>query len=96
MLHAKFAVVDGRRATFGSFNMFELESLTQKELNVFSDDPSLVAQLERVVAADIPSSDPLPDPTWTFGRWSYDLVYGVFERWTRRLLRDPDWKAKYC
>ena len=26
MLHAKFAIVDGRRATFGSFNMFELES----------------------------------------------------------------------
>src|SRR5204862_367114 len=24
MLHAKFAIVDGRRATFGSFNMFEL------------------------------------------------------------------------
>jgi phosphatidylserine/phosphatidylglycerophosphate/cardiolipin synthase-like enzyme len=96
MLHAKFAVVDGRRATFGSFNMFELESRTQKELNVFTDDGSLVAQLEAVVADDRSMSVPMPVPTWTLGRFTYDWCYRFFDAWTRRLLRDPDWVATYC
>jgi len=96
MLHAKFAIVDGRRATFGSFNMFELESRTQKELNLFTDDPDLVAQLEAVVAADLRASVPMPAPTWTFGRFTYEWCYRFFDSWTRRLLRDTEWVATYC
>jgi cardiolipin synthase len=96
MLHAKFAIVDGRRATFGSFNMFELESRTQKELNVFSDDASLVAQLEAVVADDRRVSVPMPAPAWTLGRVTYEWCYRFFDAWTRRLLRDPEWVATYC
>jgi cardiolipin synthase len=96
MLHAKFAIADGRRATFGSFNMFELESRTQKELNVFTDDPSLVEQLAQVVADDLAACEPIPRPSWSFGRFSYSLFFRFVDRWTRRLLRDPEWKATYC
>ena len=96
MLHAKFAIADGRRATFGSFNMFELESRTQKELNVFTDDPGLVEQLEQVVAADIRECVPIPRPEWAFGRFTYTTLFRFFDAWTRRLVRDPEWKATYC
>jgi cardiolipin synthase len=96
MLHAKFAIVDGRRATFGSFNMFELESRTQKELNLFTDDPALVAQLEAVVADDLEASVPMPAPAWTAGRFTYTWCYRFFDAWTRRLLRDPEWVETYC
>ena len=96
MLHAKFAIVDGRRATFGSFNMFELESRTQKELNVFTDDAALIEQLEAVVAQDLQVSVPLPAPASSFGRFTYTLCYRFFDAWTRRLVRDPDWVATYC
>jgi len=96
MLHAKFAIVDGRRATFGSFNMFELESRTQKELNVFTDDPALIRQLEAVVAHDLPSTVPMVAPAWTFGRFTYTACYRFFDAWTSRLVRDPEWVASYC
>jgi cardiolipin synthase len=96
MLHAKFAIVDGRRATFGSFNMFELESRGQKELNIFTDDPSLIAQLEQVVADDLLVSVPIGAPEWSFGRFTYTALYRFIDAWTRRLLRDPEWVATYC
>jgi cardiolipin synthase len=96
MLHAKFAIADGRRATFGSFNMFELESRTQKELNVFTDDPSLVDQLMRVVTDDVASCVPIPRPSWSFGRFTYSWFFRFVDRWTRALVRDPEWRATYC
>ncbi len=96
MTHAKLLMVDGQRATFGSYNMIELEGLTQKELNVFSSDPALIAQLERLVADDLAQSERLPVPRRAWGRFSFRVLVLLFDWWTRRLLRDPAWKAIYC
>ena len=96
MTHAKVLVVDARRATFGSFNMLELEGLTQKELNVFSDDHDLVDQLEGLVRADVSASDRMPVPRSSFGRFTYTWSYAFFRWWTRRLLRRPEWRKEYC
>ncbi len=96
MTHAKLIVVDDRWASFGSFNMIELEGLTQKELNVFSGDPALIAQLNAVVAADLAAAAPVAPPRTVVGRFTYTILYHFFKWWTRRLLRRPDWKAIYC
>lgn len=96
MTHAKLIIVDGTRVAFGSYNMIELEGLTQKELNVFSSNPDLIAQLERLVADDLARSERLPVPRRAWGRFTFRLLVGLFGWWTRRLLRDPDWKATYC
>ncbi|HML23644.1 MAG TPA: phosphatidylserine/phosphatidylglycerophosphate/cardiolipin synthase family protein [Aggregatilinea sp.] len=96
MTHAKLIVVDDQWASFGSFNMIELEGLTQKELNIFSSDPALIAQLKAVVAVDLQVAVPLTPPRTSWGRFTYSMLYHFFRWWTRRLLRRPDWKALYC
>jgi cardiolipin synthase len=96
MTHAKLAIVDGKRATFGSCNLLELESLTQKELNVFSDDPDLVGQLEALIDADLAVSRPLAVPASGRGAWTYTVLHALCERWTRRLLRRASWRSEYC
>lgn len=96
MTHAKLVVADDRWASFGSFNMIELEGLTQKELNVFSSDPALIAQLNAVVAADLQAASPVAPPRTAWGRFTYSILYRFFKWWTRRLLRRSDWKALYC
>jgi cardiolipin synthase len=96
MTHARLLIVDGRWTSFGSFNMIELEGLTQKELNIFSSDADLIAQLEAFVAQDLAHSTPLPVPRIAGERFTYNVLYAFFKRWTNRLLRDPDWKAVYC
>lgn len=96
MTHAKLIVVDNRWASFGSFNMIELEGLTQKELNVFSSNPDLIAQLNALVAADRADAARLPVPRVTWGRFTYSMLYHFFKWWTRWLLRNPEWKAVYC
>jgi len=95
MTHAKLLLVDDR-ASFGSYNFFELEGLTQKELNIFTADPTLVTQLRALVSTALADSAIVPAPTRTFGRFSYRLVERVVVAWTRRLLRDPSWKARYA
>src|SRR5690606_42010280 len=62
MTHAKLVLVDDQWASFGSLNMIEVEGLTQKELNVFSSNPDLIAQLQTLIARDIAQSDPVPVP----------------------------------
>lgn len=96
MTHAKLIIVDDRWASFGSYNMIELEGLTQKELNVFSADPSLIAQLKALVASDRAQSVVLDGPRISWGRFSYTVLYRFFDWWTRRLVRDPEWKTRYC
>lgn len=96
MTHAKLVIVDNQWASFGSYNMFELEGLTQKELNIFSDNPALIAQLKQLAEADIQESAPVPIPRSGFGRFSYTLLHGFFSWWTKRLLRKSDWRASYC
>jgi phosphatidylserine/phosphatidylglycerophosphate/cardiolipin synthase-like enzyme len=95
MTHAKLLVVDDRVATFGSFNLFDLEGLTQKELNVFTRDRALIDGFRALVTRDIASSRVVAAPRRTFGRFTYSLIRQLFASWTRRLLRDPGWRAKY-
>jgi cardiolipin synthase len=96
MTHAKMCMVDDRQVTFGSLNMFEIEGATQKELNVFSDDPLLVEQFIRFIEQDIKVSTLLHTPRNAPGRFTYTLAHGFIQRWNRRLLRNPNWKATYC
>ncbi|WP_162909529.1 phospholipase D-like domain-containing protein [Aggregatilinea lenta] len=96
MTHAKLIVADDRWASFGSFNMIELEGLTQKELNVFSSDPALIAQLNAVVTADLEAASPMALPRTVWGRFTYTILYRFFKWWTRTLLHRPDWKTLYC
>ncbi len=96
MTHAKLILVDDQWASFGSFNMIELEGLTQKELNVFSSNAALIAQFQDLIAGDIAHAVPVPAPRVVFGRPLYAVLYRFFRWWTRRLLRDADWKARYC
>ena len=96
MSHAKLLIVDNRKATFGSFNMFELEGLTQKELNVFTDNAAFVAQLNDFVTQVLSNCVILSPPRNAFGRFTYNLLYKFFQWRTHRLLRNPRWKAVYC
>lgn len=96
MTHAKLLLVDERWATFGSFNMIELEGLTQKELNVFSSSPDLIAQLSAFVKADLAHAAPMPIPQTAFGRFTFSLLYRFFNWWTQRLIKNPDWTERYC
>ncbi|MBN1678648.1 MAG: phosphatidylserine/phosphatidylglycerophosphate/cardiolipin synthase family protein [Anaerolineae bacterium] len=96
MTHSKLIVVDDRRASFGSFNMIELEGLTQKELNVFTSSPAFITRLNAFIADDLAHAVPLPVPRTTWGRFSYSLLYRFFTWWTGRLLRNSDWTARYC
>jgi len=95
MTHAKLLLVDDR-ASFGSYNFFELEGLTQKELNIFTADPTLVTRLRALVRTGLADSAIVAPPARTFGRFSYRLVEQIAVAWTRRLLRDPSWKAQYA
>ncbi len=96
MTHAKLLIVDDAIATFGSCNHFELESITQQELNVFTRDPAIVGALRARFDRDFAASRPLGAPRSTFGRWSYRIVLRGFAAWTRRLVRRPDWRREYC
>ncbi len=96
MTHAKLVLVDDRWASFGSLNMFELEGLSQKELNIFSSNPDLLAQLRKFVEADLSTSVALKTPRYAFGRFTYNGAYRLLWWWTQRKLRNPEWKAIYC
>ncbi len=95
MTHAKLIVVDGHWAGFGSFNMFELEGLTQKDLTVFSDNPDLLRQFQQLIADDLSHSVLLKAPRWSWGRSSYRLVHRFFRWWTGCLVKNQRWLAVY-
>jgi cardiolipin synthase len=96
MTHAKLLIVDKEWASFGSCNMFELEGLTQKELNVFSNDADLIAQLCALVANDLKHSILLTLPSRAPGRFTYALLYWYVNWWTQHLRRRPRWRKIYC
>jgi len=96
MMHAKMLIVDDAVAVFGSMNFQEIESLTQKELNVFTRDPSLVADLRAHASADAAASTPTARPSFAFGWWTYRALHWFFRTWTKRLATRPQWRAIYC
>jgi len=96
MTHAKLLIVDDATATFGSLNYQELEALTQKELNVFTRDPQLVAELRALATADAAVSRPVPRPRSAFGWFTYRVLHWLLRGWTNRLVRRAAWRAKYC
>lgn len=96
MTHAKMLIVDDAQVTFGSYNMFELEGLTQKELNVFTGNADFIAQMNAFVEKNLANSVPLPPPRITFGRFTYTLLHAFFRWWTNRLIKDSEWRAIYC
>lgn len=96
MTHAKLLIVDDETAVFGSINYQEIEALAQKELNVFSRDPGLVAELTALAASDAQRSAPAPAPRSSFGWFTYRCLHWVVRAWTRRLVRRPSWRATYC
>lgn len=96
MTHAKLLIVDDRIATFGSLNFLELEALTQKELNVFTRDPAIIGSLNELVDRDVAASELLPVPRSGFGRFTYGVLHGFFGWWTGRLVRDREWRSRYC
>lgn len=93
--HAKLIVVDSKWAGFGSYNMFELEGLTQKDLMVFSDNPDLLRQFQQLIEDDLKSSVLLKAPRWTWGRGTYRLIHRFFQWWTSRLVKNEEWFAIY-
>jgi phosphatidylserine/phosphatidylglycerophosphate/cardiolipin synthase-like enzyme len=96
MTHAKLYLFDDRWTTIGSLNVFELECMMQKEINIFSDDPDLVAQLKRVAEADLIQSVPLAVPHNGFWRFTHTLTYAFYSWWLKRLISNPTWRARYC
>jgi cardiolipin synthase len=96
MTHAKLLIVDDTVATFGSLNSQEIESLTQKELNVFTRDPDLVSELSALANADAAVSQPVPQPRSAFGWFTYRFWYWFARTWTNRLLGRAAWRAEYC
>jgi cardiolipin synthase A/B len=96
MTHAKLLVVDDRIAVLGSLNYQEIEALTQKELNVFVREPSIVAELRAFAESDAAGGIALSPPRWAPGRTTYHVAHALLERWTRRLARRPAWRARYC
>lgn len=96
MTHAKLVIVDESYVTFGSYNMFELEGLTQKELNIFTHNPDFVRQMLAFVEEDIQNSTIISQPRTTFGRFTYSVLYQFFRFLTTRLVKNPEWRAKYC
>jgi cardiolipin synthase len=95
MTHAKLIVVDGKWAGFGSYNMFELEGLTQKDIVIFSDNPDLLHQFHDLIEYDLWNSVLLEAPRWTWGRSSYRLVHRFFRWRTGRLVKNEKWFAVY-
>jgi cardiolipin synthase len=95
MTHSKLLVVDDAVATFGSSNFFSLEAITQRELNVFTHDPACIAALRAYVADGIARSSIKTPPTRASFRWTYTLAERAVGLWTRRLLRDAEWRARY-
>jgi cardiolipin synthase len=95
MTHAKLLLVDDAVATFGSSNFFALEGVTQRELNVFTRDPTCIRAFRRYVADGIAGSRVSAPPGRASFRWTYTLAERVAAGWTRRLLLDPDWRARY-
>ena len=89
-------IVDEQYASFGSLNMFELEGLTQKELNIFTHNTEFIQQALDFVEQDIKDSAIIAQPRTAFGRFTYSLLYQFFRAWTNRLVKNPDWRAKYC
>ena len=96
MTHAKLLIADDQWASFGSSNMFELEGLTQKDLNVFSNNADLIVQLSALVAEDLAHAIPLTPPRRAFGRFTYTAPYQFVNWWTKRLLRSAKWRVVYC
>ena len=95
MTHAKLLLVDDTIATFGSSNFFALESITQRELNVFTRDPACVRALRAYVADGIAQSTSPPPPSYASFRWTYTLLERAAASWTRHLLRDPVRLSRY-
>ncbi|MEX0665594.1 MAG: phospholipase D-like domain-containing protein [Acidimicrobiia bacterium] len=95
MTHAKLLVVDDKIAAFGSLNYQEIEAVAQKELNVFTRDPALVAELTAVAVADARASSSVPIPRTAFGWFTYRCIHWLVRAWTRRLLRRSAWRATY-
>jgi cardiolipin synthase len=96
MTHAKLLVVDHDIASFGSMNYQEIEALAQKELNVFTRNPALVAELTALAVADAAASRPVPTPSNAFGWFTYRCINRLVRFWTGRLLRRPAWRETYC
>ena len=96
MMHAKMLIIDDAVAVFGSMNFQEIESLTQKELNVFTRDPSLVDDLRARTSADAAASVPTARPSVAIGWWTYRALHWFFRTWTKRLVTRPQWRAVYC
>jgi cardiolipin synthase len=95
MTHAKLLVVDDRVATFGSYNFFELEALTQKELNVFTGDAALIAALHTYFDDGFRAGTTGRPPVFVLGRFTYEIAVALVRVWTRRLVRDPEWRSIY-
>jgi len=96
MTHAKLMMVDDEVVTFGSFNMFELEGLTQKDLNIFTRNQSFIRQVKDFIAQDIAESVLIATPKSSFGRFSYTWLYYFVRWWTNFLLRNERWRLQYA
>jgi cardiolipin synthase len=96
MTHAKLVLIDDQWVSFGSYNLFELEGLTQKDLNVFTQNADLVAQFRALVVDDLAHSVRLAPPRRAFGRFTFTLAYQFVRLRTNRLLRNPQWTKTYC
>lgn len=96
MTHAKLYLFDDRWASFGSLNVSELECMTHREINVFSRDPGLIAQLKQLAERDLASSLPLKPEVSRRWRPPYRWVHALYFHWTNYLLKNPDWRRRYC
>jgi phosphatidylserine/phosphatidylglycerophosphate/cardiolipin synthase-like enzyme len=96
MTHAKLYLFDDKWVTFGSLNVFELECMMQKEINIFSTNANLIAQLKQLAQADLAQSVPLPISQRGGLRFTHTLAHIGYSLWIKLLIKNPRWRKKYC
>ncbi|MEQ8677162.1 MAG: phosphatidylserine/phosphatidylglycerophosphate/cardiolipin synthase family protein [Aggregatilineales bacterium] len=96
MTHAKLYLFDDKWASFGSLNVSELECMTHKEINVFSQNRDLIEQLKQLACDDLEKSLPLSKPASQNWYLPYHWVYSLYALWTSILLNNPAWRKQYC
>lgn len=84
LLHAKCTVVDGRQATLGTSNFDYRSVFINYELNLFTSEAALCAELESVFLRDLADSEEIRHEHWRrrpFGGKLLELIGWLARRW---------------
>lgn len=84
LLHAKSIVVDGEHATVGTANMDFRSFFINYELNLFSRNPRLCHDLEKIFLDDLNHSEEIHSDRWSKRPWTHkllELIGWMARRW---------------